>query len=256
MRKGILLNLVVALPLILIITGCSNSKLNNIDNDFRHYLKENYNVELSDKSKVNRCKNNCDYFGYYPLKNDLTYAIQISKTGNEYEVSYDNQAVQMRKELYNYISSQKGNNYVENYLQFYDNGDIGHVHYSSVSRDQLSYIVYYDSNINIENQIYSDYQILKKANNIMNSNTKFYISEMEVFYIKDDRIREKNWLENLKIDVDDYGFAPSYLDGDKEITTKKFTYHYRISNYKNGTGLKNLSFEEFKKLVKTELESK
>lgn len=256
MRKGILLNLVMVLSLILIITCCSNSKLNNVDNEFRHYLNENYNVELADKSIVNRCKNNCDYFGYYPLKNDLTYAIQISKTGNEYEVSYDNQAVQMRKELYNYISLQKGNNYVENYLQFYDNGDIGHVHSSSISRDQLSYIVYYDSNINIENQIYSDYQILKKANNIMNSNTKFYISEMEVFYIKDDRIKEKNWLENLKIGVDDYGFAPSYLDGDKEITTTKFTYHYRISNYKNDTGLKNLSFEEFKKLVKTELESK
>lgn len=114
----------------------------------------------------------------------------------------------------------------------------------------------YDSNINIENQIYSDYQILEKANNIMNSNTKSYIKEMEVFYIKDDRIKEKNWLENLKIDVYDYGFAPSYLDGDKEIATTKFTYHYRISNYKNDAGLKNLSFEEFKKLVKTELESK
>lgn len=256
MRKGILLNLVMALQLILIITGCSNSNLNNIDNDFRRYLNENYDVELADKSTVNHCKNNCDYFGFYPLKNDLTYAIQISKTGNEYEVSYDNQAVQMRKELYNYISLQKGNNYVENYLKFYDNGDIGHVHFSSISRNQLSYIVYYDSNINIENQIYSDYQILEKANNIMNSNTKSYIKEMEVFYIKDDRIKEKNWLENLKIDVYDYGFAPSYLDGDKEIATTKFTYHYRISNYKNDAGLKNLSFEEFKKLVKTELESK
>ena len=248
MRKGILLNLVMALQLILIITGCSNSKLNNIDNDFRRYLNENYDVELADKSTVNHCKNNCDYFGFYPLKNDLTYAIQISKTGNKYEVSYDNQAVQMRKELYNYISLQKGNNYVENYLKFYDNGDIGHVHFSSISRNQLSYIVYYDSNINIENQIYSDYQILEKANNIMNSNTKSYIKEMEVFYIKDDRIKEKNWLENLKIDVYDYGFAPSYLDGDKEIAT--------TSNYKNDAGLKNLSFEEFKKLVKTELESK
>ena len=256
MRKKIFLELAISISLIFIITGCSNSELNNIDNEFRHYLNENYNVELAEKSTVGRCRNNCDYFGYYPLANDLTYSIQISKTNEQYEVSYDNQAVQMRKELYNYIAMQKGNNYVKNYLQFYDNGDLGHVSYSSISRYHLSYVVYYDNSINFERQLYSDYQILKKASDIMSSNTNFFIRGMEVYYIEDDRLKENNWLENLGIDVDDYVFASSYLDGDKEITTTKFTYYYHISNYKNDTGLKNLSFEEFKNLVKNELESK
>lgn len=246
------LKLVCSLFMMVVLSGCVNSNSNNIDEEFRRYLMDNYNVELAEKSTFGRCRNNCDYFGYYPLADDLTYSIQISKTGKEYEVSYDNQAVQMRKELYNYIATQKGNNYVDDYLQFYDNGDLGHVSSSSISRNKLSYIVYYDNSVNFENQLYSDYQILKKASSI--SNTKSIIREMEVYYINDNRLKQNNWLENLKIDVDDYGFAPSYLDGDGDISTENSVYHYRISDYRNNVDLGTLSFEEFKKLVNDNLE--
>lgn len=256
MNKKVILSIICSIMLLGFATGCTDNKLVKLDEEFRQYLINNYNVELAEKATVSRCHNNCDYFGYYPLKNDLTYVIQISKTKDSYKVSYDNKAVAMRKELYNYILSQKGDNYVDSYLAFYDNGDHGHISSSSITRSQLKYIVCYDSGIDMDEQIYKDYLILKKASYILSSNTNSRIMEMEVYYINDQRLRKKDWLENLNIEVDDYTFAPSYLDNDNELSTDKFTYHYRISDYRNNMDLGSLVFDEFKKMVNKNLEVK
>lgn len=260
-KAGLILNiisLVLAVPMLLLhikIFGLNLSS-NPIDDDFREYLINNYNVDLAEKSTVGRCIYVCDYFGYYPLSDDLTYAIQISKTGNEYEVSYDPKSVQMRKELYKYISTQKGNNYVENYLKFYDNGDKGHLSSVNSYGDHLSYIVYYDDSIDINKQIRSDYQILKKANEIISSNSDQFIGFMEVFYIQDNRLKQDNWLENLKIDFNYYSLAPMYLDGDKKIYTSKYKYHYIINDPINLGNIGTWTFEQFEQEVYNNLESK
>ena len=253
MRNNVL-KLICCLTLMICLSGCVDQKLKKIDNEFREYLITNYSFDLDDKYDVGRCARDCDYYGLYPLSDDLTYAIQISKTGNEYEVYYDEQALQMRTELYNYISAEKGKNFVDNYLKFYDNGDKGHVYYSGEYGDPLSYIVYYDDTIDIDSQIASDYKILKKASDIISANSEDFIGSMEVFYISDDRLKEIKWLKNLKIEVDDYINAPSFLDGDSELGTESYIYKYYLFN--NHKDLGNLSFEEFKEMVNNKLESR
>lgn len=235
-------------------SGCVDQKQVELDEQFRDYIRKEYSISLASNATIGKCNSKCDYYGYYPLKNDLTYMVQISKTGDQYEVSYDEESVSMRKELYDYLSSQRGNDFVKNYLAFYDNGDHGHMIHTSITRNQLKYIIYYDSKMDMDKEIEKDYLILQKAGSILSSKTNYKINEMEVFYIDDPLLKKKNWLLNVDIDADDYTNAPNYLDGDNKAFTSKFTYHFRISDYKNDRDLSTLSLDEFKTMVNQNLE--
>ena len=244
-----IIKILFCLTLLILLPGCMKTK-SSIDKDFRKYLEKNYNLELAKKSEVGKCHNNCDYYGYYPLSNDLTYKIQISKTNNKYQVTFDHETINLRRELYDYIKIQKGNNFVNNYLVFDDNGDKGHISSSGGVTESLEYIVYYDNNIKFDEQLYSDYLILQKANNLLKRKNSF-INHMTIHYIENKRIKKDNWLENLNINVSDYNYV--LYESFKE---KDYIYKYNISSSEFTEDLGRLSFEEFKKLVYSELKKK
>lgn len=266
---------VLCLLFCVIIANIPNIIEYKVDKDFRNYLSKEYNFNLSKSSYVGRCwvRRTCDYYGYYPLKEDQTYFIQTSKKRGKITASYHKEALKMRKELYNYIKELKGKNYVGDYLYFYDNGDKGHLYsHDGKIMNPLSYIVYYNNGLDMDEQIYTDYLILKKAMELTaNSNNKYRkISELNVYYINDSRLLNKNWIEDLKIDVREYGNAPEVYEDVpmnfirssdfsdegpyRYMKYSMFDFYYDMENKLDSDNIDLISFSEFKKKVDRNLE--
>ena len=249
--KQIFLSLLFISIILIIVTGCSLLKKDNneaYDKEFRSYLKENYGLQLNDKSTVKRCETKCDFYGFYTIGKDYNYAVQISKTGDKFEVSYDKDAVTKRKTLYEYIKKIKGNDIAPNYLGFYQNTYSGIITYSSSESRQLYYIVKYNDKMNLNEELKKDYDILKKAQQIIG---KDFIKEMIVLYIKDEKLNDEDWITKLNIDISDY----SYVIYSPEKYFNKPKYQYRINNYKSNNYLASISYKEFENLVMSNLET-
>lgn len=221
------------------------------EKELRKWVSLQVPYELADKGLTKKCYQNCKYFGNYPLKDDLTYHIVIKEDYDGIdEVFYkdeDKEKIENRKKIYNYIKEQKGDRFVPNYLLAISTGGEDGFEPDEGERC-LSYIVYEDSTMNLDEQIESDYKIVK-----MVSKLDPYLKRVNIYYINDERIRNENWLEELGIEVDDYYLAPAYLDGDDEISTDKFTYYYAFTDY-NKTKLPDMSLAEYKKYAYENLE--
>ena len=215
-----------------------------IDAQFKEYILDNYGIKVNDDGYINRCYSECDYYGYYNVGNDYNYAIQISNTGNEFEASVDTEAIKAREELYNYISDVRGNDIAPNYLGYYKNTDSGIISYSSGDSQKLYYIVRYRDDMRIDEELYKDYQILQKAQDLLPLQK---IKEMNVIYVDDAKLNDEDWVKKLGLDTSQYGDI--IYDADRLFD--KNVYSYRISDYKSGGSLADKTFYEFLSLVKS-----
>ena len=218
------------------------------DKEFRTYLKDNYNLQLNDKKKVAPCYSNCDAYGYYTVGNDYNYVVQISKTGETFKVSYDEDAVNKRKALYQFIQETRGKDIAPNYLGFYKNTSSGTIAYSSSETGSLYYIVKYNNNMKLNEELKKDYEILKKAQEIIG---KHNITSMKVLYVKDTRLEDEEWVLKLNIDVGDTEEIVLY----PEKYFNKYKYFYQISSYNKEEfkPLASLSYNDFEYLVFKEI---
>lgn len=233
--------------LLFITIGCKIGTQNDDrDRDFREYLEDKYNIELDKKSYVAKCHTDCEYLGFYTINNDYNYTIQISQKGSEYKDSYDINATEKRKQLYNYIKTLRGSDIADNYLGFYSNTMSGVVAYSSKEKNQLYYIIKYNESMNMEDEYKKDFEILKKAEEL---NDKYEIKEMIVFYVKDDRLNNSNWIEQFDI-KDITGYSDIIFNITEYLNKPIYSYH--IDNYKEDGSLSTISYEEFKKLIMEE----
>lgn len=231
--------LLMLMIIVILLSGCVRSE----DRKFRKYLENKYQLELAEKAHVDRCFNNCKYFGVYPLKNDLTYTVEVTDTYGEIDDSYtkyDKAAIEERQEIYKYIKEQKGDRFVPNYLIAKSASNRSLHLVVKPANDELSYIVYADDKMDFDKQLESDYRIILKNYS--------WAKNISIYYIDDERIKENNWLEELDIDANDYIYAPSYLDGDGELYTEKYKYYYSIDRTINDFEY-TMPFEDFKKLV-------
>ena len=243
-KKCISIIYVVILTICLI--GC-NYSIKKYDEEFRNYLIKEYNLELNDISEVDRCHSNCDYYGYYVIGSDYNYPIQISKTKNEYEVSYDKDAVDKRMKLYKYIKDARGDDFASNYLGFYKNTYSGHISYSSGDGNKLYYIIKYNDSMKLEEELKKDYDILRKAQDILGD---YKVKEMIVLYIKDSKLDDEDWIKKLDINISE--LSDIIYDSNKFLN--KYKYSYRISNYDTELSLAKLSYKEFEELVNNKIE--
>lgn len=244
--KKVVLSLLCILSILAFLTGCSFSN-KKYDKEFREYIRDNYGLQLNKKSEVNRCVENCDYYGFYTVGNDYNYAVQISKTGSSFEVTYDEDAIDKRATLYQYIRQIRGNDIAPNYLGFYKNTYSGHVKSSSIERQQLYYIVKYNDDMDLNTELKKDYEILQKAQKIIENSI---IKEMMVVYIKDSRLNDEDWVLKLNTKVTE----SSDIIFDSEKYLNRYELKYRISNYNTDESLSSMSYTDFEKLVISKLE--
>ena len=238
----------------LIIKTVHNSKIEKKDKEFREYLSKIVPYELSDKADVGSCHSRCDYYGNYMLKDDLTYQIAIREKSGSYEISYNNESqknIENRKILYDYIKKEKKDRFVSDYLIAFGNG--GLTEKPERGKTSLSYIVYYDSTIDFDEQLESDYKIMKKTVDMNPSLDLVY-----VYYIRSDKMKEDRWLEKYIDDVSHYYYVGTNIVDDNSSIQKKVYYYYSISDrdLENANPIysfKNISLEDYKKVIYSNL---
>lgn len=233
-----------------------NDENDKYDKIFRQYLENKYHIELNENSIVGNCEDinisdKCDFYGFYMLGEDYNYAIQVIKKDDNYLDSYDIDFYNKRNDLFNYIKQIRNGDF-SNYLGFINNtcSGAGLICYSSSEFDKLYYIIKYNDKMNLEDELRKDYEILVKAQEFFEP---YKVREMYVHYIKDDKILVKDWIYRLGIDYighysDVMFFPEKYLNNPH--------YSFRISNYGSDKLLASLTFEEFKELVMSKLETK
>ena len=228
----------------------SSKNLGNITTEFKNYLENNYNIRISDYSKVNICNTafeDCDYVGIFTLEDDLSYRIRIEKTGNNYRTSYLENAPKMRKELYEYANSLKNGNLGKNYLE-YENKD-NNFSFFDLNDTELKYIVYTNNDEVSEDDMQSDFMIIQKANEIIE---KYNIKEgsvrdIDIMYTKDNRILSDNWIKDAyqNKDLDDLANVYAYFKPDS--FGYGYDFDYSLQYYEG------MNFETFKKTVRNEI---
>ena len=234
----------------ILICGClyfrvypdTSNNFENIDKEMRKEFKSRHMLELSEEpisiycnknedKKIDMCLED-DYVAYYGLKDDLSYEVKIENG----EDSFDEDVYDMRQELYKYIKSIKKGGFVDNYLEFFNNGP--RKNYIN-SKTHLAYMVFDDDfkNLTLE-EIKEDYKILQKAKEILKKNNKGDdIKSIEVIYMNDYTVKYDGWTE-------DNEYTKSYLKNSNRYTCRGHDCRYSLEG-----DVGSLSYDEYKEKV-------
>ena len=241
-------------------SGISSDTLNStsaysqsdVEKDLRNYITSKYGIKLNDKCEIGKTTKGDDY-GYFTPVNDPSYLIQITKSGSTYECSYKEEHLKVRKEIMDEISKYKGKNTVKAYLDLtlYNGVENGPISFDRSADQFLEYVVYYDSSLNMDEQIKQDYKIVKKVNELLNKYSNETLDRVMVLYIDNSKVLDNDWVINSKSNIKYLSLVPNYLTGSYLESSKAAKYYYAVGLDKSySTELKDMTESQFVQYAK------